>query len=200
MPSSSPVRLPPRKRRPAADSLSGIFAVCLTSALLAGIYFGREVLIPLALASLITFLLTPLVNKVQRWIGNVTAVLFTMTMVLAATVALGWLVGTQAVDLAGQLPGYKENIRTKLRSFQAPSGGVLSRLSETVEDLKKELPGKNGKGGGEATAEAEPMPVEVVKDTTEASPLDTVQSMIGQVAGPLGTACLLYTSPNPRDS
>ncbi|RYD54031.1 MAG: AI-2E family transporter, partial [Verrucomicrobiaceae bacterium] len=134
MPSSSSVRLPPRKRRPAADSLSGIFAVCLTSALLAGAYFGQEVLIPLALAGLITFLLTPLVNKLQRWLGNVTAVLLTMTTVLAATIALGWMLGTQAVDLAGQLPGYKENIRTKLRSFQVPTGGVLSKLSETVDD------------------------------------------------------------------
>ena len=45
--------------------------MCLTSALLAGLYFGREVLIPLALAALITFLLTPLVNRLQRWLGNV---------------------------------------------------------------------------------------------------------------------------------
>src|SRR5690242_8670579 len=75
MSSSGPVRLPPRKRRPTADSLSGIFAVCLTSALLAGIYFGREVLVPFALAALITFLLTPLVNKLQRWLGNIAAVL-----------------------------------------------------------------------------------------------------------------------------
>ncbi|MEK7951350.1 AI-2E family transporter [Luteolibacter soli] len=191
MSSSRPVRLPPRKRRPAADSLSGIFAVCLTSALLAGIYFGREVLIPFALAGLITFLLTPLVNKLQRWVGNVTSVLAAMSLILVATLSMGWIVGTQAVDLAGQLPGYKENIRTKLRSFQIPSGGVLSKLSETVEDLKKELPGKKGKEGEAAAAEVQPMPVEVVKGTTDAGPMDTVQSMIGQVAGPLGTAALV---------
>jgi len=192
MPSSRPVRLPPRKSRPAADSLSGIFAVCLTSALLVGIYFGREVLIPLALAALITFLLTPLVNKLQRGVGNITAVLSTMTLVLAATIALGWMVGTQAVDLAGQLPGYKENIRTKLRSFQVPTGGVLSRLSETVEDLKKELPGKKGKDGEGAASGTEPMPVEVVKGATEAGPADTVQALVAQVAGPLGTAALVF--------
>ena len=129
MSSTGTVRPPPRNRRSAADSLSGIFAVCLTSALLAGIYFGRDVLIPLTLAALLTFLLTPLVNKLQRWLGNVTAVLATMILVLAATIALGWMVGSQAMDLASQLPGYKENIRTKLRSFQIPTGGVLSRLS-----------------------------------------------------------------------
>ena len=193
MSSTGPVRLTSRKRRPAADSLSGIFAVCLTSALLVGIYFGREVLVPLALAALITFLLTPLVNKLQRWIGNVTATLATMMLVLAATISLGWMVGTQAMDLAGQLPGYKENIRAKLRSFQAPSGGVLSRLSETVEDLKKELPGKNGKEEEESPAETEPVPVEVVKGAApDTSPVDTVQSMIAQVAGPLGTAALVF--------
>jgi predicted PurR-regulated permease PerM/GAF domain-containing protein len=191
MSSSGPVRLPSRKRRPAADSLSGIFAVCLTSALLAGLYFGREVLIPLALAALITFLLTPLVNRLQRWLGNVTAVLATMTLVLATTIAVGWMAGSQAMDLASQLPGYKENIRSKLRSFQSPSGGVLSQLSETVEDLKKELPGKQGKDPEDSPGEAEPMPVEVVKGAAEGGPVDTVQAMIGQVVGPLGTAALV---------
>jgi predicted PurR-regulated permease PerM/GAF domain-containing protein len=189
MASPGTVRLPSRKRRPAADSLSGIFAVCLTSALLVGLYFGREVLIPLALAALITFLLTPLVNKLQRWLGNVAAVLATMTLVLAATISLGWMVGVQAMDLASQLPGYKENIRTKLQAFQPSSGGVLSRLFETVEDLKKELPGKQAE---ETPAEAVPVPVEVVKGATEASPTDTVQAMIAQAAGPLGTAALVF--------
>jgi predicted PurR-regulated permease PerM/GAF domain-containing protein len=192
MSSSGPVRLPPRKRRPAADSLSGIFAVCLTSALLAGIYFGREVLVPLALAALITFLLTPLVNKLQRWLGDVTAVLATMILILAATISLGWIVGSQAMDLASQLPGYKENIRTKLRSFQIPTGGVLSRLSETVEDLKKELPGKQEKNNEEAASAPEPMPVKVVGGQSEGGPLDRVRATVGQVAGPLGTAALVF--------
>ncbi|MCW1926128.1 AI-2E family transporter [Luteolibacter arcticus] len=192
MASTGTVRLPPHKRRPAADSLSGIFAVCLTSALLAGLYFGREFLIPLALAALITFLLTPLVNKVQRWVGNVTAVLAAMTLILAATISLGWMIGSQAVDLAGQLPGYKENIRTKLRSFQTPTGGVLSRLNETLDDLKKELPGKQGdESSGEAPTTSDPMPVEVVEGPTEGGPIKTVQTMVGQIAGPLGTAALV---------
>ncbi len=191
MSSTGTVRPPPRNRRSAADSLSGIFAVCLTSALLAGIYFGRDVLIPLTLAALLTFLLTPLVNKLQRWLGNVTAVLATMILVLAATIALGWMVGSQAMDLASQLPGYKENIRTKLRSFQIPTGGVLSRLSETVEDLKKELPGKKEKDSEAADAGIEPVPVEVVEGTADGGPMKRVQTMVGQIAGPLGTAALV---------
>lgn len=187
MTSSGPVRLPPHKRRPAADSLSGIFAVCLTSALLAGLYLGRDVMIPLALAALATFLLTPLVNKLQRGLGNVGAVLLAMLLVLAATVSLGWVVGRQAVDLASQLPGYKENIRAKLKTFQVPGGGTLDRLSEAVEDLKRDLPG----GAAEEPARPEsPMPVKVVQGG-EKRPMDTVQAMVGQVAGPLGTAALV---------
>lgn len=184
------VGLPPRKRRSAAESLSGIFAVCLTSALLAGAYFGRDVLVPLALASLITFLLSPLVNQLQRWVGNVVSVLTAMTLVLAATLSVGWMVGSQAMDLAQQLPGYKENIRTKLRAFQVPSGGVLSRLSETVEELKKDLPGGGKKEAEAASAEAA-MPVKVVEGG-DVSPLDTVQAMVTQVVGPLGTAALVF--------
>ncbi|MCW1887746.1 AI-2E family transporter [Luteolibacter flavescens] len=202
MSTPGPARLPARKRRSASDSLSGIFAVCLVSALMVGLYFGKDVLIPLALAVLITFLLTPLVNKIQRWIGNVAATLAAMFLILATTVSLAWMVGNQAVDLAEQLPGYKENIRTKLRSFQIPSGGVLSRLSETFEDLKKDLPGMadqggeggeggEGQAGGTPTAQ-QPMPVEVVKGAGQPGSMDTVQTMLAQVAGPLGTGAMVF--------
>ena len=47
----------------------------------------------------------------------------------------------QLVDLAAKLPDYKENIHTKLRSIKLPSGGVFKKFSDTVEELKKDLPG-----------------------------------------------------------
>lgn len=190
-----PTLPPPTRHRSAADALSSIRAVALTSAIIAGLYLGRDFLIPLALAALITFLLAPLVTKLERWIGNVGAVIATMVLILGGTVGLGWTLGNQAVDLANQFPGYKENIRTKLQAFQVPSGGVFDRVSQTVEDLKKDLPGAVAVATGEkkapgAKTEDAAMPVKVV-ETPDSTPFQMLKSMAAPVLGPIGTAGLV---------
>jgi hypothetical protein len=53
----------------------------------------------------------------------------------------GLVITQQLVDLATKLPDYKENIQTKLRSIKLPTGGVFTKFSETVEELRKDLPG-----------------------------------------------------------
>lgn len=192
-PHRPPAVIPPLRRRSATDALSGIRAVTLTSALMAGLYFGRDFLIPLSLAALITFLLSPLVSLLERWLGKVVAVLLAMSLLLGGAVSLGWAVGRQAVDLANELPGYKENIRSKLRSVQLQEGGAMDKLSETMDDLKKDLPGngddkKDALGG--ARDEETPVPVEVVDDATD-SIWGTFRSVAAPVLGPLGTAALV---------
>ena len=192
MSTNRPAPLPAARRHPStAGALGGIRAVVLASAIIAGLYLGREFLIPLSLAALITFLLSPLVTKLERWLGNVGAVIATMLLILAGSLGLGWTLGNQAVDLANQLPGYKENIRGKLQAFQIPNGGAFDRVSETVRDLKKDLPGatagENAPGAAESPA---PMPVKVV-ETPESTPFQTVKAMAAPILGPLGTAALV---------
>ena len=77
----------------------------------------------------------------ERFIGRIAGVLVVVLVILAGTVAAGWVLTRQLVDLAGNLPDYKVNIQTKLRSFKMPVGGRFAAFSETVEELKKELPG-----------------------------------------------------------
>ena len=59
---------------------------------------------PLALAALLTFLLAPLVTRLERWLGRIGAVLLVVTLILAATGAAGWVLTRQLVDLATRLP------------------------------------------------------------------------------------------------
>lgn len=185
--------LPPKKSS-SADSLRTICRVIVASFIIGCLYFGRELLVPFALASLLTFLLSPLANRLQRWIGRVGAVLAVVAMLLAATGAGGWILTRQALDLANQLPGYKENIRTKLRAIELPTGGPFSRVSETVEDLKKDLPAAIKEGAllqpdqGKKTTE-KPVQVEVVRGIDQ--PLEVVQVILAPVLGPLGTAALV---------
>jgi predicted PurR-regulated permease PerM len=186
----------------ATDALVGLWAVALTSFVIATLYFARDFLIPLALAALLTFLLSPLVARIERWLGRIAAVLLVGAMIFMATGAAGWVLTRQLVDLATKLPDYKENIQTKLRSIKVPTGGVFTKFSETVEELKRDLPGREASTQTVVPAAEKPktavLPpsgapaasVQVV-ETSKVNPMVLVQYLIAPLLGPLGKAALV---------
>lgn len=180
----------PGKRASAADSLATLANVVLSASIVLALYFGRELLVPLALAALLTFMLTPLVTYLQRWLGRIGAVLMVVAMMFAATGAVGWVLTRQVIDLANKLPGYQENIQTKLRSIQIPSTGPFARISKTLGELKKELPGGRPADPAAASAYvAKPTRVEIVNGKDQR--IEFLQVALTPVLGPLGTTALV---------
>jgi predicted PurR-regulated permease PerM/methylmalonyl-CoA mutase cobalamin-binding subunit len=193
--------MPKLKSSTAADALVGIWTVSLAAFIVAALYFGRELLIPLTLAALLTFLLAPLVTRLERRIGRIAAVLMVITLILAAAGATGWVLTRQVVDLATKLPDYRQNIHTKLRSLKVPTGGRFAKFLETVEELKQDLPGAKGPtitqvpGKPETAVLTGPsikpaVPVQVT-ETSKANPFQLVQIIIAPLLGPVGTAALV---------
>lgn len=185
----------PRKNASSADSLATISNVLLGTFIVCGLYFGRELLVPLALAALLTFMLAPLVTRLQRRLGRVVSVLLVVAMIFAATGAVGWVLTRQAVDLANQLPNYKDNIRTKMRAIQVPREGPFSKISRTLGELKNDLPGSDNEESRLKSDAAKDKdvrkatPVEVVSRKDER--LEWVQGVVAPILGPLGTAALV---------
>jgi predicted PurR-regulated permease PerM len=116
--------------------------VLLAAAVIAGLYFGRDLLIPLALAVLLTFVLAPLVGWTQRiGIPRVPSILFVVLLAAAGIGGVGLVVGSQVVELARNLPTYQQNISNKIRSLKegVPGGGIFDRAAEAIRDLEKEF-------------------------------------------------------------
>ncbi len=189
----------------ATDALVGIWTIALTAFIVATLYFARELLIPLALSALLTFLLSPLVTRIERWIGRIAAVLLVVALIFSGFGVAGWMLTRQLVDLATKLPEYKGNIVAKMHAFELPKGGAFTRLSQTMEELKQELPGgtattaptitqEPGKPGSAVgsppLSPSHPVPVEMV-ETSKASPIELVQLIIAPLLGPFGMAALV---------
>jgi predicted PurR-regulated permease PerM/CheY-like chemotaxis protein len=196
---------PIKPRITSAEAIVGIWMLSVTVFVVATLYFTREILIPLALAALLTFLLAPLVTRLERWVGRIAAVLLIVALIFSAFGAAGWMLSRQLIDLGTRLPEYKENIRAKIRTFRAPQGGAMTKLSEAVEDLKKELPGTAAPvvpavtppPDKPETSVASPLPpltpvvpVQVV-ETSRSNPLLIAESLVEPLIGPLGTAALV---------
>ncbi|HZJ15162.1 MAG TPA: AI-2E family transporter [Chthoniobacteraceae bacterium] len=189
----------------ATDALVGLWTIALTAFIVATLYFASELLIPLALSALLTFLLSPLVTRIERWIGRIAAVLLVVALIFTGLGAAGWMLTRQLVDLATKLPEYKDNIVSKMHAFDTPKGGAFTKLSETVEELKQELPGGTApsvpvitqEAGKPETAVASspnaPKPVAPVQvvESSKANPFELVQLIIAPLLGPLGMAALV---------
>ena len=102
------------------------------------LYWAQAVLVPFALAILLTFVLAPPVTWLQRWVGRVPAVLAVVTLVFAALGLAGWGLTRQMDYLVEDLPGYRANIRTKIADVRlAGKGSAVEKLQETLEGIKR---------------------------------------------------------------
>ena len=107
----------------------------------AGLYWLQAVLIPMALAVLLTFLLSPVVGILQRrGLGRVPSVLVTVLLALSVLGAIGWTLTRQLVTLADELPQYSLNIHQRIADLRGASkGGSVEKVQKTVEDVVGEI-------------------------------------------------------------
>lgn len=111
------------------------------------LYWAQDVLVPFALAILLTFVLTPPVTWLQRWVGRVTAVLLAVTLVFTTLGLAGWGLTRQMGHLADDLPGYRAHIRAKIADVRGASrGGTVEKLQETLAGIKTDLGAEVPKG------------------------------------------------------
>jgi predicted PurR-regulated permease PerM len=166
-------------------------AVVVGVVAVAALHFGREVLIPITLAVLLSFVLAPLVDLLRRlWLGRVLAVLLAVALALGAILFVGGLIGTQLAGLARDAPSYAATIEAKLAAVR---GYTVGRFTEVMDSFGREL-GRVGADGAPAAAptpaapaseEPRPMPVEVRQP--DASPLDLAERVLAPVLHPLAT-------------
>ena len=108
----------------------------------AALYFAREILIPFAFALTLTFLLTPVVALLQRLrAGRIVSVLATVLTAMALAGGIGWIIAAQLVDVANQLPLYRDNIHAKIQAFHIPVSGQLGHAAESLQEVVRELSG-----------------------------------------------------------
>lgn len=123
---------------PAGPAFTNLFMCAIV---VTALYFARDVLIPVVLAVLLTFVLTPLVTLLQRWVPRTVAVVATMLIALGVIFSLGSMVATQVNQLAGELPRYQATLRDKAQhlrdNFAAPS--VFKNAVDLFNELDKEL-------------------------------------------------------------
>ena len=139
-PASASTRVQPEKILPGPSAPARNPSPFLV--VIAALYFGRDVFVPLVLAGLLSFALAPLVAALRRrGIPRTPAVIAVVILAFLGIFVFGFVVAGQVSQLGASLPRYEYNIREKVRSLQsnAPGGGLIERAAEVLRDLRKDI-------------------------------------------------------------
>lgn len=155
-----------------------------------GLYFGRPVLIPLALAGVLAFLLAPIVRLVEKChLGRVPSVLAVLLVCLAILTAIAWGMAGQLKQVMVHLPDYRANIHSKIEAIRPSASGGLGKATETVNNLSKDLSAAAETAGNQKPARnggKEPIAVQVSQPPGTAG--EFLRDVVGPLTGILETA------------
>jgi predicted PurR-regulated permease PerM len=159
------------------------FAGCVL--VVAVLYWAQDVLVPVCLAVLLTFVLAPPVVWLQRRIGKVAAVLLVVFLVFTSLGLAGWGVVRQMSNLSSDITAYRKNIRAKVADLRGVrDGGSVSKFEKAMRELQGDL------GGGDAAPGTPAKPLVVTSDPG-AAPAAT--GWMGPLVGPLGQGLFIVT-------
>jgi predicted PurR-regulated permease PerM len=161
------------------------------------LYLAKVLFLPLAFAILFAFLLAPVVTLLERL--RLPRALAAILVILGFAALLGtaaWMLFTQLVAVANDLPVYRDNITQKMEAIHSPSDSAFSRAQQELEKLSDELGLANstaaskihpGEKPGEKPLGSSPeRPVPVREVSRPTGRLD----QLGGVVEPLTTAAL----------
>jgi len=183
---------PPRResplrawRAPALRKLRPVIVLFTLVLLVTTLYFGRVVLMPLAMAGLLTFLLGPVVDLLHRHrLPRALSVVVVVLLAFSVIGGLGYVVATQVVSFANDLPLYKDNIRRKAADLRGVGkGGSLEKVQQTVKEVAGEIR-KDDRG----QRKKDPQPVVIEPDV---SGLTNIPTIIGPWLEPVATVFLV---------
>ena len=122
-------------------TLPSLIAVATFVLIIASLYWAQAILIPVALAILLTFLLSPVADALERIaLGRLPSVILVVVLAFSLLGGIGWIVTLQFGSVANELPTYRKNIRQKIADIrEAGKGGALEKLQKTAEDVKEQF-------------------------------------------------------------
>jgi predicted PurR-regulated permease PerM len=194
-----PAHFRPMDLHTAETPPTGLGTMAVGVIVVAALYFGREVFVPMALAVLLSFALGPPVLLLRRWhINRAPAVIAVVVLAFALIASVGAVIGSQFAHLAENLPGYQTNITEKIQSLRdsTTSSGIVGRTATMLSNLGNEMTKSRERVASAAAngppslvpdvRQQKPVPVEI--RSSNPTPLQLIREIAGPLLQPLATA------------
>lgn len=167
--------------------------------ILALLYFGREVLIPITLALILSFLIAPLVRRLRRLgLKRTAAVSFSVLLLTLGLSAISAVIGSQLIRTASSLPLYEETIRGKIVALDRLTLGRVNAIADRADRVISQLSSRATASSSKADPATPGAPLEnsepvLVRMQEQApKPFQLLSSIAASVWGPLETASIVF--------
>ena len=166
-------------------ALYGLAAVAI-------LYLAREILVPVALAILLTFVVSPLVTRIERRVRSRALSVLLATLLVVGVIGSGLIfAGQQFAGLAEDLPAYRTTIVRKVRAVQAGPGRLIERIRNFGKDITQPEPAIEGpaESAPALPEDVVPAPVPAPAEAIDESPIGW--DMISPLIEPLAFAAIV---------
>lgn len=169
----------------AVPGVNGLLGLAVGVVVIAGLYFAQDVLIPITLAIILSFVLSPIVALLRRWkVPKSLAVLAAVLVAFGVVGGIGTIVGIQAASLSGDAPGYARTIEGKVERAKAFAAG---RVAFFTRESTRARPAPPTTTITETIGNATRAPVPVRVENDEPNPLSIAGRILGPILGPFET-------------
>jgi predicted PurR-regulated permease PerM len=141
-------------------AVNGAAGLTIVALIIAALYVGRDLLIPLAFAGLLSLILAPMLRRLTDWRlprgGAVAVIMIGVIGVLASGLTLA---GREVAQLVEDVPRYESTLRDKARFMHSLFGGpgIWQRAAETLRNVEQEVQNPE--------TEAKPLKIEVAQNS-----------------------------------
>ena len=124
-----------------AEKLPSLIALGNVALIIASLYWAQTILIPIALAIMLTFLLSPVAGALERiGLKRLPSVLLIVVLTFSSLATIGWVVSIEFTSLGNELPKYTGNVRQKISDVRgAGKGGALENVQNAIDQIKEEI-------------------------------------------------------------
>ncbi len=201
MPEDKGRPVPPPKTVAQAPTPDASRVMTLFVMIVATLYFGREVLVPVTLALLLAFVLAPVTTLLRRLhLGKVPSVLLGVILALGLIVAIGGVIGSQIAELASGIPKYATTVETKVSNVRSYTVGRLAHLADVVGSHRSHgtaapaavAPGAPATASTTGGAQPAPAPAPAAPADTSLSPLQLARTYLSPILSPLATLGIVF--------
>ena len=146
-----------------AEKLPSLIALGNVALIIASLYWAQTILIPIALAIMLTFLLSPVAGALERiGLKRLPSVLLIVVLTFSSLATIGWVVSIEFTSLGNELPKYTGNVRQKISDVRgAGKGGALENVQKAIDEVKEEIQKKQGPAEKQSKDKEIPRPVVV---------------------------------------
>ena len=172
--------------------MAALLALSVFVVVVAALYFAREVLIPITLAILLSFVLAPIVGFLQRIrIPHVAAVLLAVIVGFGVILTLAGLIGVQIAGLATEVPTYTATIQKKIATIQGQTVGRLESLTSRLDKQMGHATSPETPTPADADSGASPKAQLVQIQPPPTSAVNLARTVLAPILDPLSTTLII---------